>query len=295
MMREWAIGAGWNSSVDADAVRGNDFRTFAERLRRAARDGKVRFWALKYDFELPEDVDAERLVEIPKEHFVEFEFDGAQLARERNYNIFTGKDGSFASAWRGQTYRNLHVNPRQVRAWLREAGAPPAATLLSVKSATDLAPIRGHEPVCAIVIENMGRAKLDQCLVQLEQFGVPVPAGMPMPLPLRAETDVRSRSGKLRFTLPRKRPLSVPILFRGPVRKHEWYFLDDAGKEVFIPAKSIKMVVGIRAGTLGVKALVSLEVGAHWSVYAEVEMVPEGFQLSSGELPPGSVSAAAPT
>lgn len=89
--------------------------TFATRLRQAAVDGSIQFWGRRYVADFGKDLDTEPLVEIPKEHFAIFEFDPTALAEVDNYDLFTGKIGDNPSGWKGQIFRDIHVNADHAR------------------------------------------------------------------------------------------------------------------------------------------------------------------------------------
>ena len=67
---------------------------------------------------LGQALDTEALVEIPKGHFATFEFDPTALAQVDNYDLFTTKLGNSPGVWKGQIFRDLHVNADLARAWL---------------------------------------------------------------------------------------------------------------------------------------------------------------------------------
>ena len=109
-----------------------------------------------------------------------------------------------------------------------------------------------------------------------------------MPLVLRTDGQIRD-SRKGRFTLSPNQPKSVPILFKNPTRKNEWFFFDDDGRFYFTPANHSKIVLGIYGGKFSGKALIDVLVGDDWQAYPSLKIVSDDFTFSeaaeSGLIP----------
>ena len=169
-MREWATAAGWCSDVQSATIGDNDWWTFAVRLRQAAADGAIQFWGRRYVSDFGQALDTEVLVEIPKDHFAAFEFDPTALAQVDNYDLFTMKLGNSPSAWKGQVFRDLHVNADQTRAWLAGTGKPPPSAEMAVGIKTPGAKIGDYQPVCCLVVTNTSRREFGRCVVQMTEL-----------------------------------------------------------------------------------------------------------------------------
>jgi hypothetical protein len=281
-LRKWASDAGWCADAQAIALNDNHWWEFGIRLRQAAAEGEIGFWGKRYDYEFSQKTNTMPFTRIPKEHFEEFGLDAVSLAHADNYDIFTGKLGESPSTLRGKVYRDLQVNAGQARAWLKGKGAPPHVAGLSVKMDTKGTLIGDHQTVCAIEILNNGMCKLDDCLVQVEQFSRAKPDSMPLPLVLRTEGQIRGqRTG--RFTLSREQPKSVPILFCVPHRRNEWYFLDENGLQHRVAAGQTMLLVGLYGGTESGKALVHIDIAEGWRVHPTVSTVDSSYVLGQEE------------
>jgi len=282
-LRDWAIEAGWNGDVQAVAGGNNDFWTFKNRLRQAAVDGKIAFWGRKYEY-LPKDLIAsEPLVSIPADHFAEFNFDAVELANADNDEIFTGKTSIPRTYLKHSIYRDLHVASDQARSWLNAEGRPPTPCSITIKVNTAAAKIGDYTPIAGVLATNTTKKDLDKCLVQLEQLSGLHPEGMPLPLILRTDGQIRG-SRKGRFLLSPSQPETVPILFNASPRKNEWFFIDENGKRYFVPARSLKAVLGVYGGPASGKMLldVILQQGAGWSPCVSLESISDNYVLPEG-------------
>jgi hypothetical protein len=277
-LRGWASEAGWCSDVQSATIGDNDWWTFATRLRQAAVDGSVEFWGRRYVADFGKDLDTEPLVKIPSDHFAEFEFDPTALAQVENYELFTGKIGGSASAWKGRIFRDIHVNGDQARAWLAGAGRPPASGEIAVKVRTPGTKIDDFRPVCVLVLTNTGRNAFERCLVQMAEFSGVLPDGMPLPFTLRTDTQIRSNQ-RGSFAQFAGQEITIPLAFHSPNRSNEWFVFDENGKRYFIPANPTKMLLRIYGGAAPGSALVFIDTDAGWNALPSVQTVPTDFSL----------------
>lgn len=284
---EWAADAGWCSDVHSATVGDNDWWTFATRLRQAAVDGSIQFWGRRYVADYGKDLDTEPLVEIPKAHFAEFEFDPAAIAEVDNYDLFTGKLGDSSSAWKGQIFRDIHVNADQARAWLTGAGKPPPSAEIAVGIKTPGPKIGDYQPICCLVVTNTGRREFDQCLVQMTELSRATPERMPMPLTLRTDAQIRSNE---RGPLPilAGQQVIIPLAFRSPQRANEWFLFDENGQNYFIPADPTKMLLRIYGGAAPGAAEVFINTDAGWNAMPSVRTVPTDFILNQTQVVPNT-------
>lgn len=105
-----------------------------------------------------------------------------------------------------------------------------------------------YERIFALTVNNTGSLDLDgKCLVKLEYMDSETPSDLSLPFVLRTDGQIRgNRSG--RFSLSSKEHKTVPILFRNPKRKNEWYLFDEQGNSYFIPARDTEMTIGVYGG-----------------------------------------------
>lgn len=282
---EWAADAGWCSDVHSATVGDNDWWTFAIRLRQAAVDGSIQFWGRRYVADFGKDLDTEPLVEIPKAHFTEFEFDPAALAEVDNYDLFTSKLGNSPSAFKGQVFRDIHVNGDQARAWLSGAGKPPASAEIAVGIKTPGAKIGDYQPVCCLVVTNTGQRQFDQCLVQMAELSRAIPERMPMPLTLRTDGQIRNNErGSLSIFSGQQ--VIIPLAFRSPQRANEWFLFDENGQSYFIPADPTKMLLRIYGAAAPGAAEVFIDTDAGWNAMPSVRTVPTDFVLNQVQAAP---------
>jgi hypothetical protein len=225
-------------------------------------------------------VDTEPLVEIPKEHFAVFEFDPTALAQVDNYDLFTGKIGASPSEWKGRTFRDIHVNADQARAWLSDAGKPPPSAEIAVRIRTPGATIGDYRPVCTLVVANTGQKQFDQCLVQMTEFSRATPERMPLPLTLRTDSQIRNNARGL-FPLLAGQEATIPLAFHSPKRANEWFLFDENGQSYFIPADPTKMLLRVYGGASPGSALVFIDTDAGWNAMPSVETVPTDFVLNT--------------
>lgn len=292
-MREWAMAAGWCGDIQSATIGDNDWWTFALRLRQAAIDGAIQFWGRRYVADFGKDLDTEALVEVPKEHFAVFEFDPATLAQAANYDLFTGKLGESPSAWKGQIFRDVHVNADQARAWLAGAGKPPPSAEIAVGIKTLGAKIGDYQPVCCLVVTNTGQRVFERCLVQMTEFSRSAPERMPMPFTLRTDSQIRNNERGSFPILPGQQAI-VPLAFRSPKRANEWFLFDENGQSYYIPADPTKMLLRIYGGATPGAAVAFIDTDAGWNAMPSVQTVPTVFILNQSdsavnaptELPP---------
>lgn len=282
-LRDWAVEAGWDADIFSIVIGGNDFLTFKTRLEQAAVDGDIKFWGRKFRYDTSEDMkDSEKLVEIDPSHFEEFQLEVQEIAQSKNYDIFTHKPGVNPSQLKDQSFRDLHINAAQARAWLKREGKAPPAASFNVNLVAGFGQIGDYDCVFAVIVKNIESNELTKCLVQMEQISCARPEQMPMPLVLRTEGQIRgSRTG--RFTLSPDQPKSVPVLFRNPTRNNEWFFIDENEKSYFVPFQPLKLIIGIYGGKFSGKALVNILVGDDWQAYPSLKIMPDDFVLSETE------------
>jgi hypothetical protein len=277
-LREWAVLAGWCSDVQAATVGDNDWWTFSNRLRQAGVDGDIQFWGRRNIHGwVDKDTDSTPLIRIPIEHFEEFEFDCTQLAQCDNYEIFTTQLGEAPSAFRGTNYRDIYVKADDARNWLNGAGRPPPSADFHVGLDTSASPIGDYTPIVAIRIT--GLVDVDGCLASIEQMSRDI-ASLSTPLALRTDGQIRgNRNG--RWNISKGQFKLVPILFRGPVRQNEWFLIHETGKEYFVPAGPLRLLIGIYGGRMDGKVLLEIEVGADWRVYPSIRTVDTKYQIDA--------------
>jgi hypothetical protein len=281
-MREWATAAGWCSDVQSATIGDNDWWTFAVSLRQAAADGAIQFWGRRYVSDFGQALDTEVLVEIPKEHFAAFEFDPTALAQVDNYDLFTMKLGNSPSAWKGQTFRDLHVNADQAREWLAGAGKPPPSAEIAVGIKTPGAKIGDYQPVCCLVVTNTSRREFGRCIVQMTELSRATPDGMPMPLVLRTDAQIRNDE-RGPFPIFAGQQAIVPLAFRSPQRANEWFLFDENGRSYYIPVDPTKMLLRIFGGGAPGTAEVFINTDAGWNAMPTVRTVTSDFTLNQAD------------
>jgi len=276
--RDWAAEAGWCSDVQATAVGDNDWWTFSKRLHQAAVDGEISFWGRRYVYDFGEELDTEPLVRIPIQHFETFGFDPARLAQADNYEIFTGTLGDPPSAWKGRIFRDLHVDAEEARKWLAASGAAPPSANIAVSMDLGARKLGDYEILCSLIIENVGPADLEDCLLEVTEISGRRPPEMPMPFVLRTDQQIRADE-RGRFTLSRGQKRAVPLAFRRTARANEWFFIDEDAKAYFRPSNPTKMIVRIYGGPAPGNALVYIDVDAGWNPFPSVRVVPSDYTL----------------
>lgn len=292
-MREWATAAGWCGDIQSATVGDNDWWTFAVRLRQAAVDGAIQFWGRRYVADFGKDLDTEALVEIPKEHFAIFEFDPTALAQADNYDLFTGKLGESPSGWKGQIFRDIHVNADQARAWLAGAGKPPRSAEIAVGIKTPGAKIGNYQPVCCLVVTNTSQREFERCLVQMTELSGVAPERMPLPLTLRQDSQIRNNE-RGSFPIFAGQQAIIPLAFRSPQRANEWFLFDENGQSHFIPANPTKMLLHIYGGAAPGAALAFIDTDAGWNAMPSVLTVPTDFTLNKADDSPSAKTEAPP-
>jgi hypothetical protein len=283
-LREWAVAAGWCSDAHSATIGDNDWWTFATRLRQAAVDGSIEFWGKRYVYEFGKDLDTEPYVRIPSDHFEEFEFYPTELAELDNYDLFTGKIGDSHSAYRGQTFRDIHVNAGQARAWLDADGKPPPSAEIAVRIKSPGPKIKEVQPICALVLTNTGKRHFEKCLVQMTELSGTLPPGLPLPLTLRTDPQVRNNE-KGPFALLSGQQMMIPLAYHSPNRPNEWFLFDENGERYFLPANPTKMVLHIYGGLSPGAALVFIDTDAAWNPFPLVETVHTDFTLRAAADP----------
>jgi hypothetical protein len=165
-------------------------------------------------------------------------------------------------------------------------GTPPAPEEIAAR--LDAAPSRvgDYQPICAVAIENISAKDLDRCQVQVEQFSGVRPVGMPMPLVLRTDGQIRNALNG-RFMLSAGQPTTIPIVYKGPVRKNEWFFFDETGAHYLIPANPTKVVLGIYGGKFDGKLLVFIDTDAGWQPTPSMSTVANEYRIWPDDTPLG--------
>jgi nucleoside phosphorylase len=279
-LRNWAINAGWCLDVHTAPLGDNDLWTFTKRLRQAAVDGDIEFSGKRYLSDYGKELDSEPLLKIPREHFEEFGFDVVQVAQADNYDIFTYKPDESQRTLRGQIFRDLHVDARQARVWLNDAGKPPPSAGIAVKLDTVNTRIGDYRPVCSLGIESISANDFTGCLVQIVELSGPMPDGMPMPFVLRTDRQIRARE-RDKFSLSKGQKAVIPLVFRGPIRANEWFFIDENGTKYFVPANPTKIIARIYGGAAPGTVLVYIDLDAGWNVFPSVKTIPSEHTLET--------------
>jgi hypothetical protein len=225
-------------------------------------------------------MDSEPLISIPRTHFDEFGFDVIQLALADNYDIFTGKLGEPPASLKGSIFRDLHVDEELARMWLEYAGKPPAPADMAVRVQAGGAQIGDFEPVCSLVIRNIGQTDFERCLVEMTEFSGVLPPKMPMPLMLRTASQIRARQHG-RFLLSAGQEVTVPLVFHRTERANEWVFIDETGERYFFGANPTKTIVRIYGGPSPGNALVFIDTDADWRALPSVRTVASDVTLHS--------------
>jgi hypothetical protein len=278
-LREWATDAGWCSDAQSATIGDNDWWTFATNLRQAAADGSVGFWGRRYVADFGKDLDTEPLVEIPRDHFAEFEFDPTALAQVDNYDLFTGKIGHSQNEWKGRVFRDIHVSADQARAWLTAVGKPPPSAEIAVRIRTPGAKINDYRPVCTLVVKNTGKRAFERCLVQMTELSCPAPDHMPLPLTLRSDSQIRNDE-RGAFALLAGQEAAVPLMYHSPRRANEWFLFDETGQSYFISANPTKVLLRVHGGPSPGSALVFVDTDAGWNPFPSIQTVRSDFVLN---------------
>ena len=93
------------------------------------------------------------------------------------------------------------------------------------------------------------------CVVQVEKFSATPAATVPIPFVLRTDDNIREQRRGC-FSLCSGQTKTIPVLFRNPRRKHEWFMFDEQGKAHYVPAQDGRITIGV----CGVSRNVSIEV-----------------------------------
>jgi hypothetical protein len=75
-----------------------------------------------------------------------------------------------SSAYKGQIFRDIHVNADQARAWLTGAGKPPPSAEIAIGIKKPGAKIGDYQPVCCVIVTNISQHQFDRCLVQMTEL-----------------------------------------------------------------------------------------------------------------------------
>ncbi len=136
---------------------------------------------------------------------------------------------------------------------------------------SDISTLGDYERICAITVKNVEPNDLEErCLVQIESISGHKPDSLPMPLVLRTEGQInQSRSG--RFTLSSQQSKTVPVLFRNPKRKNEWFFFDENGKSYFVPARDLRLMAGVYGGRTNADVQIEVKVKSDWDIAATID------------------------
>lgn len=122
-----------------------------------------------------------------------------------------------------------------------------------------------YERFFALTIKNIEPTDLETCcLVQIEKFSATPTATMPIPFVLRTDGQIRGqRMG--RFTLSAGQTKTIPVLFRNPHRRNEWFLFDEHGKRHFVPAQDAQMIIGVYGGKRNRSVQVGIDLGREWA------------------------------
>lgn len=137
---------------------------------------------------------------------------------------------------------------------IKSKGIPPSFTVSLNGDSTEYG---GYERVCSITVQNNEDVDLQDCTAQLEKINGLRPTELSLPMVLRTEDQIRGNENG-RFLLSSKQHKVIPILFRSPVRKNEWYLIDEHGAEYYIPFEESDMVIGVYGGNFNTKRIVSI-------------------------------------
>lgn len=130
-------------------------------------------------------------------------------------------------------------------------------------------PHGGTERFLALTLANLEQSELrDRVLVKLEQLDATYDT-FTLPLVLRTEAQMlEKRSG--RFTLSSGETKRVPLLFRRPNRRNEWFMFDERGSHHFLGANEMTCVIAVYGGRQTARAQLHLTVGEDWAVSARL-------------------------
>jgi hypothetical protein len=172
------------------------------------------------------------------------------------------------------------VDAEQARAWLKNAGKPPPSAGIAVKLDTVNARIDDYTPVCSLGIENIGAEDFGGCLVQIVELSGVIPDGMAMPFVLRNDRQIRAGE-RDNFPLSKRQKAVIPLIFRGPIRPNEWFFIDENGTKYFLPANPTKIIVRVYGGKAPGTALIFIDLDAGWNVFPSVKTVASDHTLET--------------
>jgi hypothetical protein len=153
----------------------------------------------------------------------------------------------------------------------------PSVSVALSDSATE---IGGYPVLCALEIENIdpeGASFKDSGLVQIDEINVTRPSGMPLPFVLRTDAQTRDRRSG-RWNLSHRQRKVVPVLFQGPTRKDQWWFIDERGNRHMISPKDMRMLVGIYDLGKTVRGLIKIEKDDNWDARPSIEIVPDDYR-----------------
>src|SRR5262249_3602697 len=139
------------------------------------------------------------------------------------------------------------------------------------------------ERFCALTVRNAEPVDLAHCLIQAEKM-LHRPAEMPWPLPLRTEGQIEGRRSGQRFSLSAGQPKTIPVLFRRPERRNEWFMFDEHGNQYFLPASSMDLYVGVYGGKKNTGVTIHIAVGPDWDTSCTIDQGPQSGPPSAPVL-----------
>lgn len=117
----------------------------------------------------------------------------------------------------------------------------------------------------ALAIKNIEPTDLKACcLVQIEKFSAMPAATMPIPFVLRTDGQIRGQR-RGRFNLSTGQTKTIPVLFRNPKRRNDWFLFDEHGKGHFVPAQDAQMIIGVYGGKRNRSVQVGINLGREWA------------------------------
>lgn len=157
---------------------------------------------------------------------------------------------------------------------------------VEVKVSTHPTKIDSYPVLCAIEITNVdakGRDFKDEVLVQIDDISLSAkPDGIPWPFVLRTDAQIRDNR-KARWNLSHRQTKVVPVMFQGPLRKNEWWLIDERRERYFLSPQDMQLLIGVYGAGRAVKVLVTIERGKNWSARSRLEVVSDDHRLARAQ------------